>query len=140
MGKVIFGFCLGVFLSLTASFAGETPASANAKVYFIGIKEGDTIKSPITISFGLSGIGIAPAGTQAENTGHHHLLIDDKIEGAALDEAIPMDERHLHFGKGQTEALVTLPKGTHTLLVLGDWTHIPHKPPVMSDRITVTVE
>jgi hypothetical protein len=141
MGKAILGFCLGVFLSLTASIAGETPAPANAKVYFIGIKDGDTVKSPITIGFGLSGMGIAPAGTQAENTGHHHLLIDDKIEGAALDEAIPMDERHLHFGKGQTEASVTLPKGTHTLqLVLGDWTHIPHKPPVMSDRITVTVE
>jgi len=76
-----------------------------------------------------------------ENTGHHHLIIDDKIEGAALDEAIPMDEHHLHFGKGQTEASVTPSKGQHTLqLVLGDWTHIPHKPPVMSERITVPAE
>jgi hypothetical protein len=130
-----------VFLMATASRAGETPAPADAKVYFINIKDGDTVTSPVLIRFGLSGMGIAPAGTQAENTGHHHLIIDDTIEGAALDEAIPMDEHHLHFGEGQTEASVTLPKGKHTLqLVLGDWTHIPHKPPVMSERITVDVE
>src|SRR5882724_2298901 len=118
----------------TLAAAGETPAPADAKVYFIGIKDGDTVTSPVTIRFGLSGMGIAPAGTQVENTGHHHLIIVDKNEGAALDEAIPMDERHLHFGKGQTEAAVTLPKGTHTLqLVLDDWTHIPDKPPVTSE-------
>jgi hypothetical protein len=100
-----------------------------------------TPSPPVTIRFGLTGMGIAPAGTEIPNTGHHHLIIDDKIEGEALNEAIPMDEKHLHFGKGQTEAAVTLPKGQHTLqLVLGDWTHVPHKPPVMSERITVTVE
>ena len=134
---------LGVALLLAGSLAqaGETPAPADAKVYFINIKDGDTVTSPVLIRFGLSGMGIAPAGTEAPNTGHHHLIIDDTIEGAALDEAIPMDEHHLHFGKGQTEASVPLPKGKHTLqLILGDWTHIPHKPPVMSDRITVEVE
>jgi uncharacterized protein DUF4399 len=128
-------------LAATLPAAGETPAPAEAKVYFTNLKDGDTVTSPVTIRFGLSGMGIAPAGTEAPNTGHHHLIIDDKIEGEALNEAIPMDEKHLHFGKGQTEATVTLPKGQHTLqLVLGDWTHIPHKPPVMSERITVTVE
>ena len=135
---------LGIALLLlvgTFAQAGETPAPANAKVYFIGLKDGDTVTSPVTIHFGLSGMGIAPAGTQVENTGHHHLIIDDTLEGAALDAAIPMDEKHLHFGKGQTEASVTLPKGQHTLqLVLGDWTHIPHKPPMMSEKITVNVE
>ena len=133
----------GLILLLASTYAqaGETPAPANAKVYFIGIKDRDTVTSPVTIRFGLSGMGIAPAGTQVENTGHHHLIIDDTIEGAALDEAIPMDEHHLHFGKGQTEATVTLSKGQHTLqLALGDWTHIPHKPAVMSERITVNVE
>ena len=133
---------LGLALLLAGAFAqaGETPAPADAKVYFINIKDGDTVTSPVLIRFGLSGMGIAPAGTQAPNTGHHHLIIDDTIEGA-LDEAIPMDEHHLHFGKGQTEASVPLPKGKHTLqLILGDWTHIPHKPPVMSERITVDVE
>jgi uncharacterized protein DUF4399 len=128
-------------LAATLPAAGETPAPAEAKVYFTNLKDGDTVTSPVTIRFGLSGMGIAPAGTEAPNTGHHHLIIDDKTEGEALNEAIPMDEKHLHFGKGQTEATVTLPKGQHTLqLVLGDWTHIPHKPPVMSERITVTVE
>jgi hypothetical protein len=125
----------------TFAVAGETPAPADAKVYFINIKDGDTVTSPVKIQFGLSGMGIAPAGTEAPNTGHHHLLIDSTLEGDALNEAIPMDEHHLHFGKGQTEAMVTLPKGQHTLqLVLGDWSHVPHKPPVMSERITVTVE
>ena len=132
-----------VLLASTATFAvsGETPAPSDAKVYFIDLKDGDTVTSPVTIRFGLTGMGIAPAGTEIPNTGHHHLIIDDRIEGEALDAAIPMDEKHLHFGKGQTEATVTLPKGQHTLqLVLGDWSHIPHKPPVMSERITVTVE
>src|ERR1700741_1985579 len=89
--------------------AGETPAPANAKVYFINLKDGDTVTSPVTIRFGLSGMGIAPAGTQAPDTGNHHLLIDAPVlEGDALNEAIPMDEHHMHFGKGQTEANVTL--------------------------------
>ena len=134
---------LGLALLLAGSFAqaGETPAPADAKVYFVNLKDGDTVTSPVTIRFGLSGMGIAPAGTQAPDTGHHHLLIDTTLGGEALNEAIPMDEHHLHFGKGQTEASVTLSKGKHTLqLVLGDWTHIPHKPPVMSERITVNVE
>ena len=144
MRQIALGIVLGTALLLLAgSFAqaGETPAPANAKVYFIGLKDGDTVTSPVTIRFGLSGMGVAPAGTQVENTGHHHLIIDDTIEGAALDAAIPMDEKHLHFGKGQTEASVTLPKGQHTLqLVLGDWSHIPLVPPVMSEPITITVK
>jgi Domain of unknown function (DUF4399) len=129
------------FSTVTFATAGETPAPADAKVYFINIKDGDTVTSPVTIRFGLSGMGIAPAGTEVEHTGHHHLIIDEKFEGEALSEAIPVDEHHMHFGKGQTEATVTLSKGSHTLqLVLGDWSHVPHKPPVMSDRITVNVE
>jgi len=132
---------IALLSTIAVARAGETPAPANAKVYFINLKNGDAVTSPVTVRFGLSGMGIAPAGTQVADTGHHHLIIDDKIEGDALNEAIPMDEHHLHFGKGQTEASVNLPKGTHTLqLVLGDWSHIPHKQPVMSERITVNVE
>jgi hypothetical protein len=133
---------IALLSTIAVARAGETPAPANAKVYFINLKDGDTVTSPVTIRFGLSGMGIAPAGTQAPDTGHHHLLIDAPVlEGDALNEAIPMDEHHMHFGKGQTEANVTLSKGSHTLqLVLGDWSHIPHKPAVMSDRITVNVE
>ncbi|WP_407157921.1 DUF4399 domain-containing protein [Bradyrhizobium sp. STM 3557] len=137
--------CLALAMMLsTATFAaaGETPAPEGAKVYFINLKDGDTVTSPVLIRFGLAGMGIAPAGTEAPNTGHHHLLIDaEPLTGDALNEAIPVDEHHVHFGKGQTEASVKLTPGKHTLqLVLGDWSHIPHKAPVMSDRITVTVE
>jgi hypothetical protein len=140
MRKTVVSFAMLV-AAATLAIAGETPAPVDAKVYFIDLKDGDTVTSPVTIRFGLSGMGVAPAGTQAPNSGHHHLIIDDKIEGEALNAAIPMDEKHLHFGKGQTEAVVTLPKGQHTLqLVVGDWTHIPHNPPVMSERIAVNVE
>jgi hypothetical protein len=140
MRKIALAFAMMLSTATFAS-AGETPAPADAKVYFINIKDGDTVTSPVTIRFGLSGMGIAPAGTEVENTGHHHLIIDEKMEGEALNEAIPVDEHHMHFGKGQTEATVTLPKGKHTLqLLLGDWSHVPHKSPVMSDVITVNVE
>jgi hypothetical protein len=141
MRKIAF-FLLILLSTATAAGAGETPAPADAKVYFINLKDGDRVISPLVVRFGLSGMGIAPAGTEAPNTGHHHLFIDaPALEGDALNEAIPMDEHHMHFGKGQTETTITLSPGQHTLqLVLGDWSHIPHKPPVMSERITVTVE
>ena len=123
------------------AMAGETPAPEGAKVYFIGLEDGATLKSPVTIRFGLSGMGVAPAGTEKEKTGHHHLIINETIEGDELDEAIPSDEQHRHFGGGQTEVTLDLPAGTHTLqLVLGDWSHVPHNPPVMSERISITVE
>lgn len=135
---------VGVSLALpaaTAALAGETPAPEGAKVYFINLKDGDTVKSPVTIQFGLEGMGVAPAGVEKEKTGHHHLIIDETIEGEELNEAIPADDNHKHFGGGQTETTVELAPGEHTLqLVLGDWSHIPHNPPVMSKRITITVE
>lgn len=126
---------------LSLAMAGETPAPEGAEVYFIGIEDGATVLNPVTIKFGLKGMGVAPAGTEKEKTGHHHLLIDETLEGAELDEPIPADDHHKHFGGGQTEVTLDLPSGAHTLqLVLGDWSHIPHNPPVMSERITVTVE
>jgi len=114
MRKIAVAFAM-MLSTATFALAGETAAPADAKVYFINLKDGDTVTSPVTIRFGLSGMGIAPAGTEIPNTGHHHLIIDAKIEGEALNEAIPADEHHIHFGKGQTEATVTLPKGDHTL-------------------------
>ena len=139
MRKLALAFAM--MLSAATLAAAETPAPEGAKVYFINLKDGDTITSPVTIRFGLSSMGIAPAGTEVPNTGHFHLIIDEKMEGEALNEAIPVDEHHIHYGKGQTEASVTLPKGDHILqIVLGDWSHVPHKPPVMSERITVHVE
>ena len=129
-------------LALSSALAGETPAPEGAKVYFIGLEDGQTVSSPVTIRFGLSGMGVAPAGVDDKpNTGHHHLIINERIEGEELNEPIPADEQHVHFGGGQTETTIELPPGTHTLqLVLADWSHIPHDPPVMSERITITVK
>jgi len=123
-----------------SSASAETPSPAGAKVYFINLKDGQQVTSPFLVQFGLSGMGIAPAGVEKPNTGHHHLLIDTTLNADQLKQPIPMDETHRHFGAGQTEAMIALPPGKHTLqLVLGDWTHIPHVPPVMSDVITITV-
>ena len=123
------------------ALADGTPAPKGAEVYFIGIEDGATVSGPVTIRFGLKGMGVAPAGTEKEKTGHHHLIINETIEGDELHEPIPSDDNHRHFGGGQTEVTLDLPKGTHTLqLVLGDWSHIPHDPPVMSKQIKITVE
>jgi Domain of unknown function (DUF4399) len=115
------------------------PAPAGAKVYFIAPKNGATISGPVTVKFGLTGMGVAPAGVEKKDTGHHHLLIDTKL---ADDKApIPQDDKHRHFGMGQTETKLTLAPGRHTLqLVLGDHNHIPHNPKVVSEVITITVK
>jgi hypothetical protein len=119
----------------------QTPSPAGASVYFINLKDGDTVTSPFKVQFGLTGMGIAPAGVEKPNTGHHHLFIDTALSDDQLKTPIPSDAQHLHFGGGQTEATVTLPPGTHTLqLVLGDWSHVPHVPPVASQVIKVTVK
>jgi hypothetical protein len=113
-------------------------APADARVYFVGLEDGSVIPQKATIHFGLVNMGVAPAGIDRPNTGHHHLLIDTKIP--PLDEPIPNDFNHLHFGAGQTEAIVTLSPGRHTLqLLLGDEDHVPHNPPVMSKPIRVYV-
>jgi hypothetical protein len=118
--------------------AMRKPAPADARVYFVGLQDGSVLAQKATIRFGLVGMGVAPAGIERPNTGHHHLLIDSKLP--PLDEPIPNDFNHLHFGAGQTEADVTLPLGTHTLqLLLGDENHVPHNPPVMSKPIKVLV-
>ena len=123
-----------------APAAAQTPSPAGAKVYFINLKDGAEVESPFLVQFGLSGMGVAPAGVEKPNTGHHHLLIDTTMTPEQMKEPLPADDNHKHFGGGQTEAMVTLPKGQHTLqLVLADWTHIPHEPPVMSEPITITV-
>ena len=123
-----------------APSAAETQSPAGAQVYIINLKSGDTVSSPFKVQFGLTGMGIAPAGVQAEGTGHHHLIIDTKLSDDEMKRPIAADAQHVHFGRGQTETMVTLPPGRHTLqLVLGDMSHIPHNPPVMSPVVTVTV-
>ncbi len=132
-------FAVFAVASLAPAVA-QTPSPEGAKVYFINLKDGAEVDSPFLVQFGLSGMGVAPAGVEKPNTGHHHLLIDATLTPEQLKEPIPSDDNHKHFGGGQTEAMVTLPKGQHTLqLVLADWTHIPHVPPVMSEKITITV-
>ena len=118
-----------------------TPSPKGAKVYFVNVKNGDLVSSPFLVQFGLSGMGVAPVGVDKENTGHHHLIIDTKLSPEELKAPIAADAKHVHYGAGQTEATVTLPPGQHTLqLVLGNWSHIPHDPPVTSEIITITVK
>ena len=132
-----------VALASIATFAWaqeRTPSPAGAEVYFISPKDGATVKSPVTIEFGLKGMGVAPAGVKFENTGHHHLLIDTDVP-ADQNVPLPTNDNVRHFGKGQTEASIELKPGKHTLqLVLGDDKHTPHNPPVMSKKITITVK
>jgi Domain of unknown function (DUF4399) len=117
----------------------RTPAPPDARVYIILPQDGATVTSPVTLRFGLSGMGIAPAGIAMAGTGHHHLLIDAELP--PFDQPIPADEHHLHFGKGQTEALVKLAPGPHRLqLLLADHLHLPHEPPVVSEPISITVK
>lgn len=114
-------------------------APEDARVWFIEPQDGATVSSPVTVQFGVSGIALAPAGDARPDSGHHHLLINTGMP--ALDQPVPKDERHLHFGKAQSEATVELPPGKHTLqMLLGDANHVPHDPPVSSARITITVE
>ena len=108
------------------------------KVYFINLKDGDELKSPFLIQFGLSGKGIAPAGTDVDNTGHHHLLIN--VDEVNYSMPIPSSKQHLHFGLGQTETILSLPPGRHKLqLILGDKYHVPHDPPLVSEIVEINV-
>lgn len=134
--RFILALLAGISLTTTAFAENAAP---KARLYFISPQNGETVSSPVTVRFGLSGMGVAPAGVEKDNTGHHHLLIDTDLP--KMDEPIPMDDNHKHFGGGQTETRIKLSPGQHTLqLLLGNWTHIPHDPPVVSEKITITVE
>ena len=118
--------------------SGETPSPEGTKTYFIDLKDGDSVKAPLLIRFGLTEqMGIAPALADWPDTGHFHLIIDSKPPNPNR----PISNKHLHLHKGQTEAIVELKQGQHTLqIVMGDYSHMPHDPPVMSEQITITVE
>ena len=124
----------------SASAQERTPSPQGAEVYIISPADGAVVKSPVTVRFGLKGMGIAPAGIAFENSGHHHLLVDADPP-ADLGQPMPTSEHSLHFGKGQTEIELKLAPGKHTLqLVLADHLHVAHDPPVISKKITITVE
>jgi hypothetical protein len=129
---------LFLYFSVSTIFGGETPSVPGARVYFINIKDGQTLKSPFLIQFGLtSEMGIAPALADWPDTGHHHLVIDSTITN--MNKSI--SNKHIHLHKGQTEITLKLPTGKHTIQIFfADYSHIPHDPPVMSEIITVNVE
>ena len=120
--------------------AGGPPIEEGPRAYIISPENGATLSNPVTVRFGLSGVGVAPAGVERENTGHHHLLIDVE-ELPDFNKPIPSDEHHHHFGGGQTEVTLDLAPGTHHLqLLLGDHHHIPHNPAILSESVVITVE
>lgn len=138
---------MGLILStsLTNSVAQEAPGLARApapegaEAYIQSPADGAVVTAPFTVRFGLRGVGVAPAGVQLPNTGHHHLLID-VTEMPSFDVPLPATENVRHYGLGQTETELELPPGEHTLqLLLGDWLHTPHVPPVMSEVVTIIV-
>jgi len=124
---------------LFIAFLSASNAFADAEVYFISPQDGDTVSGEFEVRFGLRGMGVAPAGVEADNTGHHHLLIDvDTLP--PMDVPLPKSDQLRHFGGGQTETTLSLEPGKHTLqLLLGNYSHVPHNPPVMSKKITITV-
>ena len=116
----------------------RTPGRKDAHLYIGWPNNGEVVGTRFKVWFGLRNFGVAPAGVRKDGTGHHHLLIDTELKNPG--EPIPSDKQHLHFGKGQTETVLELPPGRHTLqLVLGDADHVPHNPPIMSKKITITV-
>jgi hypothetical protein len=144
---VLFGGC--VLAGLVAAEEAVSPSLVSpslvssspegASLYFISPEDGAVVGTTFTVRFGLAGMGVAPAGIDQANTGHHHLLIDHQ-GAAALDQPLPATDQVRHFGGGQTETEVTLTPGTHRLqLMLGNYLHIPHDPPVASAEISITV-
>lgn len=139
MRKMAVSLVAAGLVLMAGGVVAATPSADGAKVYIISPADGAVVKGPFTVRFGLRGMGVAPAGVQAPNTGHHHLLINAEAL-PALDQPLPADDHHRHFGAGQTETELDLPPGEYTLrLILGDHNHVPHDPPLVSGEIRITV-
>ena len=141
LSSFVRGFVLvGIASVVSAQTLPKNKSAEGTTVYFISPKDGDTVGQTFTVRFGLKGMGIAPAGVQSPNTGHHHLLVD-MAQPPNMEAALPVSDNVRHFGAGQTEAELKLPPGKHTLqLLFADYLHIPHDKPVMSEKITITVK
>jgi len=143
MLKRIFVSVISLTLLLATAIAAAHSPPEHAKVYFVGLEDGDVVKRPFRVKFGIKGFGITPAGTTGKRrhtAGHHHLLVDVE-QLPDMDAAIPRDKHHVHFDQGETETLLELPRGRHTLqLLLGDEQHEPQDPPLISEKITITVQ
>ena len=129
-----------IFLSQPVLGNDRSYSQDERKLYFISPFNGETVASPVVVEFGIKGMAIVPAGEDKPMSGHHHLLINvDSLPD--MNMPIPANEKHLHFGKGETDTTITLPKGNHTLqLLLGNYMHVPHKPPLLSEKIEITVK
>ncbi len=139
--KKSFAAAIASLLFAGIAFAGDTPAPPNAYLYIGWPNNGEVIAAgkPFRVWFGLRDMGVAPKGVKFPNTGHHHLLIDTDLP--PMGEQIPNDRNHLHYGAGETETMLELPPGKHTLqLLMGDENHIPHNPPIYSKKITIIVK
>lgn len=136
---------LAVLMALTVTVAVAqqslvSPSPDGAEVYFISPADGDEVSSPVAVRFGLKGMGVAPAGVDSPDTGHHHLLIDFDGQLPIRQLPLPKTDQVVHYGGGQTETVLELAPGVHTLqLVLGNHLHVPHNPPVVSEQIVITV-
>ena len=116
----------------------RSAGSQEAELYFISPLNGDVVSKNVIVNFGLKAFGIAPAGVDFNQTGHHHLIVDAELP--PLGRPIPSDMNYIHFGKGQTEVMLDLASGTHTLqLLLGDFRHVPHEPAIFSKQIVIQV-
>jgi hypothetical protein len=137
---VSFGLVSGLICIAFAALALEGSATPEGpSVYIISPIDGAVVSSPVTVKFGLRGMGVAPAGVEVAGTGHHHLLIDLE-ELPAMDKPLPASAQVKHFGKGQTETRLELTPGEHSLqLLMGNYMHVPHQAPVLSEKITITV-
>ena len=132
----------GLLVAFAMAQLERTPAPEGASVYLISPQEGETVTAPVLVRFGLTGMGVAPAGVEFPNTGHHHLLINLTVDDVDLDEPLPFTDQHVHLGGGQTEIeLELLEPGTYTLqALLADWRHIAFDPVIASEVVTITVE
>ena len=150
MKKLLFVSAVLTALVAQAQMPAPTPSPAGAEVYLIAPVDGATVQNPVTVRFGLKGMGVAPAGSDRANSGHHHLIVDNTgHHHLFVDTDLPtdmtkpigmIDNKVIHFGKGQTETALNLTPGKHTMqLLLGDYLHTPHAPPVASKKITITV-
>jgi len=142
MNRTAITLCSALLIAPVSAFAESmiSDAPENAEVYFVQPSDGATVEGTFDVAFGLRNMGVAPAGVDKEGTGHHHLLIDTEVP-SDLSKPLPATDQIKHFGGGQTETEITLQPGEHTLqLLIGNYAHVPHSQPVVSEQITITVK